>query len=92
MDHLAINSTTAVAAEARVTPALPATEVVEFMAKWSNLYPHTVIFFKKPFQKNCTINTSIVNKKFKMMEFLQIKRSCSCLIIPNFPTNIFSRR
>ena len=40
--QLAINSTTAVAAEARVNPALPATAVVEFMAKWLNLYPRTV--------------------------------------------------
>ena len=39
--HLAINSTTAVAAEARVKPTLPAIAVVEFMAKWSNLYPRT---------------------------------------------------
>ena len=31
LDPLAINSTTAVAAEARVNPALPATAVVEFM-------------------------------------------------------------
>ena len=44
MDHLAINSTTAVAAEGRVTPALPATAVIEFMAKWLNLYPRTVRF------------------------------------------------
>ena len=41
-NHLATNSTTAVAAEARVNPALPATAVVEFMAKWLNLYPRTV--------------------------------------------------
>ena len=43
LDHLAINSTTAVAAEARVNPALPATTVVEFMAMWLNLYPPTVV-------------------------------------------------
>ena len=43
LDHLAINSTTAVAADARVNPALPATAVVEFMAKWLNLYPRTVV-------------------------------------------------
>jgi len=42
-NHLATNSTVAVAAEARVNPALPATAVVEFKAKWSNLYPLTVI-------------------------------------------------
>ena len=42
LDHLALNSTTAVAVEARVTPALPATVVVEFMANWLNLYPRTV--------------------------------------------------
>jgi len=34
--HLAIVSTIAVAAKARVNPALPATAVVEFMAKWSS--------------------------------------------------------
>jgi len=42
LDHLAINSTTAVAAEVRVNPALPATAVVELVTKWLNLYPHTV--------------------------------------------------
>ena len=42
MDHLAINSTTAVADEVKVNPALPATAVVEFMAKWLNLYQRTV--------------------------------------------------
>ena len=42
LNHLTINSTTAVAADARVNPALPATAVVEFMAKWLNLYPRTV--------------------------------------------------
>ena len=41
-NHLAINSNTAVAAEARVNPALPATAVVEYKARWSNLYPLTV--------------------------------------------------
>ena len=41
-NHLSINSTTAVAAEARVKPAFPATAVVECMAKWSNLCPRTV--------------------------------------------------
>ena len=44
LDHLAINSTTAVAVEARVTPTLPATVVVEFMARWwSILYQNTVL-------------------------------------------------
>ena len=42
MIHLAINSTTAVVAESRVNPALPATAVVEIMAKWLNLYLRTV--------------------------------------------------
>ena len=37
------NSTTAVAAEARVNPALPATAVVESKAKRPNLYPLTVL-------------------------------------------------
>ena len=32
LDHLAIKPTTAVAAEARVNPALPATAVVEFVS------------------------------------------------------------
>ena len=32
----------AVAADARVNPALPATAVVEFMAEWLYLYPRTV--------------------------------------------------
>ena len=45
LDRLAINSTTAMAAEARVTPALPATAVVEFMAKWLSLYPRTVTLY-----------------------------------------------
>ena len=43
LDHLAINSTTGMAAKARVNPALPATAAVEFMAKWLNLYPRTVL-------------------------------------------------
>ena len=34
----------AVAAEARVIPALPATAMVEFMAKLSNLCPRTVLY------------------------------------------------
>ena len=37
------NSTTAVAAEAGVSQALPAAAVVEFMAKWSDLCPGTVL-------------------------------------------------
>ena len=41
MDHMAITSTTA---EARVNQALPATAVVEFMAKWSHLCPPTVLY------------------------------------------------
>ena len=32
LDHLALNSATAVAAEARVNPALPSTAVVEFVS------------------------------------------------------------
>ena len=32
LDHLAINSTTAMAAEARVNPALPSTAMVEFVS------------------------------------------------------------
>ena len=42
-NHFAINWTVAMAAEARVNPALPSTAMVEFMAKWSNLSPRTVI-------------------------------------------------
>ena len=42
LDHLAINSTTAVAGKDGFTLASAATAVVEFMAKWLNLYPHTV--------------------------------------------------
>ena len=41
LDQLAINSTTAVAAEVRVNSAFPATAVVEFMAKGLNLYSRT---------------------------------------------------
>ena len=41
-NHLAINSTTAVAGEARVHPGSPAMAVVEFMAKWTILCPLTV--------------------------------------------------
>ena len=45
MDHLAINSTTAVAVKAGFTLASAATAVVEFMVKWSNLCPPTVFGF-----------------------------------------------
>ena len=41
LDHFAINSTTAVAGKAGFTLASAATAVVEFMAKWLNLYPLT---------------------------------------------------
>ena len=41
MDYLAINSTTAVTGKAGFPLA---TAVVEFMAEWLNLYPHTVLF------------------------------------------------
>ena len=41
-NHLAINSTTAVAGKAGFTLASAATAVVEFMAKWLTLYPRTV--------------------------------------------------
>ena len=41
VNRLAINSTTALAAEARVNTAFPATPMVEFVAKWSNLCPRT---------------------------------------------------
>ena len=40
MVQLVINATTAMAGEAGWTLALPATAVIEFMAKWLNLYPH----------------------------------------------------
>ena len=50
LDNLVINSTVAVAAKVRVNPALPAKAVVEFMAKWLNLYPLTVSL-----RKNCII-------------------------------------
>ena len=46
-NQVAINSTTAVAAEARVNPALFTTAVVEFMAKWLNLYLRTVLSWIK---------------------------------------------
>ena len=42
MVQLVINATTAMAGEAGWTLASPATAVVEFMAKWLNLYPRTV--------------------------------------------------
>ena len=41
-DHLALNSTNAVTAEAGFTLASPATEVVEFQANLSNLCPRTI--------------------------------------------------
>jgi len=44
LDPLAINSTTAVAAEARETQLYLPQEWVEFMAKWFNLYPRTVLY------------------------------------------------
>ena len=43
LDHLASNSTTAVADEARVNPVLATTVVIEFKAKLSDLYPCTVV-------------------------------------------------
>ena len=43
LDHLDINSTTALAGETGFNLASPATAVVEFMAKWFNLYPRTVV-------------------------------------------------
>ena len=43
LDHLAINSTTAVAGKAGFTLASAATAVVEFMAKWLTLYLRTVV-------------------------------------------------
>ena len=43
LDHLAIHSTTAVAAEARVNPALSAIAVVEIMVKCLFLYLLTVL-------------------------------------------------
>ena len=54
LDHLVINSTTAVAAKVRVNPALPATVVVEFMAKWLNLYPRTVYLLFTLLEYNTT--------------------------------------
>ena len=46
-NHLAINSTTAVAGEAGFTLASAARAVVEFMAKWLNMYPPTVHPFNR---------------------------------------------
>ena len=46
MDHLTTNSTIAVATEVRVNPAFPVTALVEFMAKWLNLYPSKVRFLE----------------------------------------------
>ena len=42
LDHLALNSTTAVTCKAGCTLASAATAVLEFMAKWLNLYLLTV--------------------------------------------------
>ena len=42
MDHLDINSTTAVAGKAGFTLASTATSVVEFMTKWFDLHTLTV--------------------------------------------------
>ena len=50
MDHLDVNSTTAVADGGWVGGFIPpsaATLVVEFMAKWLNLYPHMVVKRRK---------------------------------------------
>ena len=58
------NSTIAVAVEARVNPALPAMAVVEFKAKWSNLYPLTVyskiFIIYRLFRKLKTFSFSVV--------------------------------
>ena len=47
LDHLAINSTTAMAGNVGCTLASLATAVVEFMAKRLNLYPRTVSTFTR---------------------------------------------
>ena len=44
MDHLAINSTIAVAGKAGFTLQSAATAAVEFKEKWLNLCPRTVFF------------------------------------------------
>ena len=44
LDHLDINSTTAVAGNAGLTLTSAATAVVEYMAKWSNLCLRTVLY------------------------------------------------
>ena len=77
-NHLAINSTTALAAEARVNPALPATSVVESMAKWSNLCPHTVVFVLFPFYIGNTKKLQILFKKLE----IDLK-SCPIIIPPD---------
>ena len=45
MDHLAVNSTTALAGKAGFTLASAATAMVEFVTKWLNLYPRTVYLY-----------------------------------------------
>ena len=47
LDHLGINSTTAVAGKAGFTITLAAIAVVDFMATWLNLYPLTVRIVKR---------------------------------------------
>ena len=56
LDHLAINSTTAVAGKTGCTLASPATAVIEFMAKWLNLYPSTVSTHFNFNLLSCTMN------------------------------------
>ena len=72
LDHLAKNSTTAVAAEARVNPALPATAVVEFMAMWSNLCPPTVSEDLTP-KAYVYVNLSVMSHKepFQLITLVQ---------------------
>ena len=47
LDHLALNSTTAVAGKAGFTITLAAIAVGDFMATWLNLYPLTVRIVKR---------------------------------------------
>ena len=47
VDHLTISLTTAVAGKAGFTLASAARAVVEFMAKWLNMYPPTVHPFNR---------------------------------------------
>jgi len=77
-NHLAINSTIALAAESRVNPALPATSVVECMAKWCNLCPHTVVFVLFPFYIGNTKKLQILFKKLE----IDLK-SCPIIIPPD---------